>query len=335
MKALLILLTFACAGLAGLAYSEYSKRMAAEARLADATEENTKLARRAVLSTGLKSGVVISETGPTGLEEKAKELGFSLEEEVKEKKPRLKKTPGEKSKADPEAPDVAKMLRDPAMRDTLRAQSEAYLEFQYRDLFDMMHLDEKTRDQVMTILKDRSGKQTDLGFMGVDPKVSAADREAASAEYTKFNKESEASLKDLLGDNYSRFERFEKSAPEREHLKTLNSMLKEKNLTLDEATETKLMDAMYDTRRNFHFDHDLSDTAAVSPNNLSRETVDRYVQQTEELQKQVQAKAKDLLTPEQFDVFVKSQTSQQQMTQLGIQMLRQMSGQGKEADARN
>ena len=335
MKALLLLLTISCAGLGGLAFLEYSKRVELEAKLEASNVERENLARRAVLSAGLKSGVVISETGPTGLEEKAKELGFSLEEKAREKKKSTKKAPGEKSTDDPESPDMAKTLRDPAMRDSLRAKSEAYLELEYRDLFELMNLDEKKRDQVMAILKERSGKQTDLGFLGVDPKVSAEERQSASAEYTAFTKESEAKIKELLGDSYSQFERFEKSQPEREHLKALNSMLKDKNLALDEATETKLMDAMFETRRNFQFDRDLSNAAALSPNDLSREAVDRYVQQTEELQKQVQAKAKEILTAEQFEVFVKSQVNQQQMTQLGIQMLRQMTGQSKEADARN
>ena len=204
-----------------------------------------------------------------------------------------------------------------------------------RDLFDLMNLDEKKREAVLAILKERVSKQTDLGLSAVDANTSAADRKLASDDYTKFTADAESKLKELLGDGYAQFDRFEKSQPEREHLKTLNSMLKEKSLTLDEATETKLMDAMYETRRAFKFDRDLSDTARVQPNDLSRETVDRYAQQHTDLQRQIQEQAKGILSAEQLEVFVKSQESQQQMSQLNLQMLRQMSGEGKTADGRN
>jgi hypothetical protein len=336
MKALLVLLTLACASLGGWAAWEHYHRTRLEDELAASRVERDKLSRRAMLAGGMRSGVVISEDGPTGLSEKAKELGIKLEDEEDEKEAagRKKNAPGEKS-TDLEAPDMAKLLRDPAMREAIRAQTQAYLEFEYAGLFDLMGLDETKQDAVLKILKDRTDKQTDLGLKAVDPKTSPADRETAAADYAKFTAESEANLKELLGDNYSKFERFEKSEPEREQLKTLNSMLKEQNLALDETTETKLMDAMYNTRREFRFDNDLSDTATVAPNDLSAETVDRYVQQNEELQQQIQAKAKEILTPEQFEVFIKSQTNRQQVEQLGIQMLRQMTGNQKPADARN
>ena len=337
MKAILILLSTLCLTLGGWALWENSRRQALEEELAATKAEREKLARRAVLGSGMQSGVVISETGPTGLEEKAKELGLNLkeDEDTGRKKPSLKKAPGEKSAADPAGEDLAKMLRDPSMRDTLRAQSDAFLDFEYRDLFDLMKLDESKREKVLAILKERSAKQAELGMKGVDGKVNPDDRTKMVEEFNRFTKDSGEQLKELLGDNYSKFERFEKSAPEREHLKTLNSMLKDKGLSLDEATETRLMDVMYDTRRGFRFDHDLTGAVVLAPGDLTREVVDRYFQQTDELQKQVQEKAKAVLTPEQFEVFVKSQADQKQLEQLNIQMLREVSGEGKAADARN
>ena len=330
MKSLIILLLLASAGLGSWAWREHGERTRLEGELVAATRERDVLSRRIILGKGMAAGVVVDEAGPTGLTDKAKELGLDIEEKEDGKA----KSPGEKPTGTL-TPDVAKMLRDPAMRDTIRAQSEAYLEFEYRDLFDLMNLDEKRREAVLAILKERVSKQTDLGLSAVDEKTSAADRKLASDDYTKFTADAESKLKELLGDGYAQFDRFEKSQPEREHLKTLNSMLKEKSLTLDEATETKLMDAMYETRRAFKFDRDLSDTARVQPNDLSRETVDRYAQQHMELQRQIQEKAKGILSAEQLEVFVKSQESQQQMSQLSLQMLRQMSGEGKTADGRN
>jgi hypothetical protein len=334
MKALLILLFLAAAGMGGWAWWEHRERTRLEDELAATKQQRDALSRRVILGKGMAAGVGVDEAGPTGLTEKAKELGLDLEEKDETKKPETAKKPGDKADGSG-LPEVAKMLRDPAMRDTLRAQSEAYLDFEYRDLFDHLGLDEKKREAVLAVLKERLAKQTDLGLSALDKSGSAGDRQKASDELAKLTADTGAKLKELLGESYSQFDRFEKSQPEREQLKTLTSMLKDQSLSLDEATETKLMDAMYDTRSAFKFDRDLSDENTLSPEDLSQAVVDRYLQQNDELQQQIQQKAKTILSPEQFEVFVKSQENQRQVTQMGIQMLRQMTGEGKTADGRN
>lgn len=334
MKVLLILLFLAAAGMGGWAWWEHRERTRLESELAAAVKQRDSLSRKVILGKGLAAGVVVDEAGPTGLTEKAKELGLDLEEKDDQKKPETARKPGDKSE-DSGLPEVAKMLRDPAMRDTLRAQSEAYLDFEYRDLFDHVGLDEQKRDAVLALLKERLAKQTDLGLLAFDRKSSAEDRSKASAELAEFNSANDTRLKELLGDQYGQFDRFEKSQPEREQLKTLQAMLKDKSLTLDEATETKLMDAMYESRRDFKFERDLSDEDTLMPDDLSQEVVDRYLQEHDELQQQIGQKAKSILSPEQFEVFVKSQENQRQMTQLGLQVLRQMGGRDNTADGRN
>jgi hypothetical protein len=334
MKTLLILLFLSAAGMGAWAWWEHRERTRLEDELAATKTQRDALSRRVILGKGMAAGVVVDEAGPTGLTEKAKELGLDLEEKEDSKKPEIARKPGEKSDGSG-LPEVAKMLRDPAMRDTLRAQSEAYLDFEYRDLFDQLGLDEKKREAVLAILKERLAGQTDLGLAAFDKAGSAADRTKASSELAKLTADTDARLKELLGEQHPQFDRFENSQPEREQIKTLASMLKDKSLSLDETTETKLMDAMYETRRDFKFDRDLSDENALSLEDLSQAAVDRYLEQNDELQQQIQQKAKSILNPEQFEVFVKSQESQRRKAQEGLQVLRQMTGDGKSADGRN
>ena len=57
--------------------------------------------------------------------------------------------------------------------------------------------------------------------------------------------------------------------------------------------------------------------------------------QNAKLQQQVQAKVKELLSPEQYELFLKAQENQQQTVQTNLQLLLQLAGGGKEADTSN
>ena len=336
MKALTFLLFLAAAGLGGWALWEHLERTRLEKEVAELSKERDTLARTARLKTGLLAGMEVKGDGPTGLTDKLKDLGIPLEEEEKGRGKSAAKVPGEKSTEGAGAlPDMMKMMRDPAMRDMLRAQTGAQLDLQYRDLFDTMGLDEAKREKVLGLLKERLSAQMDVGFKATDKQLTGEQRKEAAAALEKTTAELNEKLKEALGEEYGKFDRFEKSAPEREQLKLLNSMLKDSGLALDEATETKLMDAMYSERQAFKFDADFSDASKMEPNAVSRQQMDRYLAQNAELQQKIQEKAKAILSAEQFTQFVKSQENQQQMMQLGLEMFRKMSGEETAPGAAN
>ncbi len=327
MKALTFLLFLAAAGLGGWGMWEHLERTRLAGEVAELVKERDTLAKTARLKTGLLAGMEVKGDGPTGLTDKLKDLGIPLEEEDKESAKPKGKAPGEKDTAAAGAlSEMMKMMRDPAMRDVLRAQTGAQLDMQYRDLFDNLDLDEGKREKVMELLKERLSAQMDIGFKATDKELTAEQRKEAAAAMEKTTAELNGKLKEALGDDYGKFERFEKSAPEREQLKLLNSMLKDKGLVLDEATETKLMDAMYNERQAFKFEADFSDASKLEPDAVSREQMDRYLAQNAELQQKIQQRAKEILSAEQQELFVKSQENQQQMMQLGLEMFRKMSG---------
>jgi hypothetical protein len=321
MKAMIFLLLLAASGLGVWAWWEHSERRRLERELVSVSGERDRFAKTAREKTGLKLGMEMKDDGPRGLSD----LGIPLEEEgpAQEDAAPKGKAPGEKESS---SPNMAKMLKDPAMKELLRAQAGAQLELAYRDLFDLMGLDESKREAVLAILKQRQGAQTDLGLSVFDTQLPDDERKAAAAKLAESVKEAEAKLKETLGADYAQFERFERSAPEREQIRMFHSMLKDKGLVMDEATETKLMDAMFNERQAFKFDHDLSDMTKVSPDNLSEASVDRFLEQNAVLQQQVLTKVKGILSAEQYALFVKNQENQQQMAQIGIEWLRQITG---------
>jgi hypothetical protein len=339
MKALAFLLILTSLALGGWAWWEHSERVHAQEELAAMTAEKERFERSArenINKLTLASGAEIKSSGPTGLTEQLKDLGITLNDEEKkeaDKKPPAK-VPGDLTPSS-EGPDLAKLLKDPAMRQTLRAQADAQLELIYRDFFKEMNLDENKRDAVLAILKERQGAQTDLGLSVFDTALSSTERKAVAEKLSRSAKEAESKLKDLLGSEYPTFEQFEKSAPEREQLASLGSMLKEKELPLDETTKKKLMDIMFQERQAFKFERDLSDLKTVNPDNLTEAAIDRYMAENSKLQQQVQTKVKPLLSGEQYEQFLKAQENQQHAAQMHLHWLRQLSGGGKDADAKD
>jgi hypothetical protein len=219
---------------------------------------------------------------------------------------------------------MAEMMKNPAARDALKAQTRAQLENEYRDLFDSLGLDETTADAVMKLITDRAFAQMDSAFAmsSGSPEEKAAAAAALKAESDK----AEAALKEKLGPNYASFEKFEKSAPERQQLKMVKSAFKDKGLDFDEATEAKLMDSLYETRSNWKFEHDYSNPANLSPDSLNEEALNRYAEENAKMQESVETKVREFLSPEQFDAFRSAQKQQQEMMQLGLKMSRGMFG---------
>jgi hypothetical protein len=219
---------------------------------------------------------------------------------------------------------MAEMMKNPAARDALKAQTRAQLENEYRDLFDSLGLDETTSDAVMKLITDRAFAQMDSAFAmsSGSPEEKAAAAAALKAESDK----AEATLKEKLGPNYASFEKFEKSAPERQQLKMVKSAFKDKGLDFDEATEAKLMDSLYETRSNWKFEHDYSNPANLSPDSLNDEALNRYAEENAKMQESVETKVREFLSPEQFDAFRSAQKQQQEMMQLGLKMSRGMFG---------
>src|SRR5687768_17567943 len=177
MKALIFLLLLAVSGLGGWACWEHSERVRLERELTSVSGERDRFAVTARDTTGIKLRMEMKEDGPRGLSD----LGIPLEDGDKKKpdKPTLK-APGDKDTAG-DSPNMAKMLKDPAMKELMRAQAGAQLELAYRDLFDLMGLDETKREAVLAVLKQRQVLQTDLGLSVFDATLPENERKAAAA----------------------------------------------------------------------------------------------------------------------------------------------------------
>ena len=315
MKATTTLSLVLIAGLSGWALWEHSRNLQKDLKIAALNETVSALEKAARLKVSLAAGSEIDPKGPRG-------LGDLVPPDA----PPDSSPDKSKDKAPDASPGgvMAEMMKNPAARDALKAQTRAQLENEYRDLFDSLGLDEATSDAVMKLITDRAFAQMDSAF--AMSSGSPEEKAAAAATLKAESDKAEAALKEKLGPNYASFEKFEKSAPERQQLKMVKSAFKDKGLDFDEATEAKLMDSLYETRSNWKFEHDYSNPANLSPDSLNEEALNRYAEENAKMQESVETKVREFLSPEQFDAFRAAQKQQQEMMQLGLKMSRGMFG---------
>ncbi len=315
MKATVVLSLAIISGLGIFAAWQHRRIVLMQTRIESLYNTVDALEKAARLKVSLAAGSEVDPKGPRGLGDIAPPDASpdSAPDKSKDKAPDA--SPGGV---------MAEMMKNPAARDALKAQTRAQLENEYRDLFDSLGLDEATSDAIMKIVTDRAFAQMDSTFAmsSGSPEEKAAAAAALKADTDK----AEAALKEKLGPNYASFEKFEKSAPERQQLKMVKSAFKDKGLDFDETTEAKLMDSLYETRSNWKFEHDYSNPANLSPDSLNEEALNRYAEENAKMQESVESKVREFLSPEQLDAFRSAQKQQQEMMQLGLKMSRGMFG---------
>ena len=256
-----------------------------------------------------------------------------LEKETKELKSAA--APPEKSTAATKPVDpgkemmdgMAKMMSDPKMRDVMKTQARMGVDMIYRDLFDLLNLAEPQRTQFEKLIMEKAtaGMEAAFAMMGADK--TPEERKAAAAAVKKLMEESEAKIKDLLGkEDYAKVQSYEGSQLERMQLKTFSGNLASKDLNMDEATEAKLMDVMYQEREKFPFASNYVDQQNPDITRFTAENSARFNEEYTSLNESIANRAAGILTAPQLEVFRESQTQQVNMIKMQMEMGARMFG---------
>lgn len=233
------------------------------------------------------------------------------------------KKPEAKADKNPMA-GMAEAMNSPEMRDAFRAQARASIGLMYGELLDLLELDEPTRASVLRILGDRQEAIMDASMAFWEGRKPTAEDTAKMSEATT---KAEEELKALLGEeSYGKLAKYEDSQPERQQLQALAAQ----GLQLDEETEGRLMDAMYQERKNQSFDYDLARPEKVDYSRMTAEAIDRHVEQSAALRGRVLERARGILTPEQMPVFERAQQQQAAMEKFGLDMTKNWLRQAEE-----
>ncbi|HVM59480.1 MAG TPA: hypothetical protein VMV72_01310 [Verrucomicrobiae bacterium] len=225
---------------------------------------------------------------------------------------------------------LASMLKDPQMKEMVRAQQKMMVEQMYGSLYKKLGLSPADEDSLKKLLEDRQMALTDAGLAamsgsGTDMKQVGEQTKDIKAQYDK-------QIQDLLGpQGYSAFQQYDQTVAERTQVNLFKQNLSADN-ALTEQQENDLVDAMYQARKALP-ENSLLNSKTRDPLQFTDDAIAEAMKQQEQLQKQYAESASSILTPAQLDQFTKFQQQMATMQAAGMKMAQQMFGQNKSGAA--
>lgn len=320
MKAALALVSLAALTFAGLAAGlffsrppDYSQRVAElELRLKEADAEIAKLKADA-----LKSKPPAPSSARTGSASTQSSQGLN-------------------SSSPDGAPDSSqsftKLMKDPKMRDMVKAQQGMQIEMQYSRLFSRLQLDDTETTHFKKLLNERMSAKTDMGFKLMDGALSKDQRKAVSDEYDEQKKQSDSAIRTFLNDenDYKTFQHWEDTEPERMQMMMGRMTFENAGVPLSAEQEEQLIDLMSQVRKSPSALPDMSDPKNISPDMLNNEQlVNKLLEKTVADGEAVRKGAAAFLSPEQLAALAKYQEQMKAMAEMGLKMSRTMMGTNK------
>ncbi len=240
----------------------------------------------------------------------------------------------QEARASSNANPLAEMFKSPELKKVIQTQQQTVLgpmvEKNYGPFFASLQL---TPDQAAT-LKDLVMKKM---MVGADIGVSLLGGDLDQAKRTELLQQAKTQtdaadqeIKQYLGEaNYTQFQSYEKTIPERMALGTFKDQLGAGALTPDQ--EQGLLQAMTEERQKFKFTTDFSDQSRFNGDLASMFTEEKIAQfqaEKEQLDKYYLSRAQGILTADQLTAFDKFLSGQRDLQAVGMKMAVKMFGKG-------
>jgi hypothetical protein len=218
---------------------------------------------------------------------------------------------------------LAGMMKNPQMKQMMRAQQKVMLDRMYGSLSNYLNLPADKLDALKEMLSDRQMAMVDSGMamMGgsdSDRKQAVEDTKAIKADYDK-------KIQDLLGpQDYPLFQQYEQSAPERMTVQMFKDALPSYK-ALSDQKEDNMIAMIYQERKALP-PSPLMNNQNPDPSQFTDERIAEATKQMEQLQQRYAERAASILTPAQqtqFTTFVHQMGS---MQAAGLKMAAQMFG---------
>ena len=218
---------------------------------------------------------------------------------------------------------LANMMKNPQMKEMVRAQQKVMLDRQYGSLSKYLNLPAERSDALKELLSDRQMAMVDAGMSmmsgsDTDRKQAVEETKAIKAEYDK-------KIQELLGpQDYQAFQDYEKTVNERMSVQMFKDALPATD-ALSDQQEDSLIAAMYQERKTLPASS-LMNNQNQDPSQLTEERIAELQKQMEELQKLYADRAAAILTPPQLEQFSKWQQQYSTMQLAGLKMAAAMFG---------
>jgi len=292
-------------------------------------------AQHATLTRTLEQSAQAKNKRTVAKPEKAKPSEAKPQEELIEARPAQAET---KPAPAPESPmkDIASIMKNPGMKEMIRAQQKGQLEMMYGPLLKCLQLSDADLEKFKNLLLDRQMALVDSSMEMMNSAATPEEKKAAADRIKDMTAAYDAQAKELLGDdNYAIYKSFEETQAERMQVTMFKGSLTGAD-QLSVEQEDSLIRAMHDERSNFKSEiPGFGDKQTPDPSQFTPERITQILEESARLQEQYVAKAATILTPSQLEQFKANQKQQQAMQEMGMKMAAKMFGQGQPAPAGN
>jgi hypothetical protein len=217
---------------------------------------------------------------------------------------------------DPKA--LAKMMKDPAMREIMRAQTVAVMKMQYGPLIKQLNLGPDQTDKFYQLLVDSQMNNTEKSFS----MMSGGSSTNGAEPFVDQKKQLDADVQSLLGDDgYTQYTAYQKTIADQTQLNQIKNDFSDNPLTDDQ--QQRLLQVMITARQNSS--GNLPDTSQMNTTDKMA-MAGQILQQQEQINQQVLMQAAEFLSPDQIQTLGTSQSNILNMQKVGMTMAQKMFG---------
>jgi len=224
--------------------------------------------------------------------------------------------------------NMAKMMENPTMNKVMEASQRGAIGALYTDLIAYLNLNEEETKYFMDLLMYRQMKQVDMAMKMMGGQLSDEEKKVLEEQIKQAQDTVKEEMQKFLNseEDFAEFEYYEKTIGERMMLSQMDKDLSGSGAELSDTTYRELLGVMHDERENFDFTSDLNDqeNADLSPERFSKDNVQNFANDLQQLNENIFQKAQGLLTPEQYDAFVSSLKAFTDMQLSQMEMAAQM-----------
>lgn len=222
---------------------------------------------------------------------------------------------------------LAKMMKNPGMKDMMRSQMKGQQDMMYGSLFRYLDLPEAELATFKDLLLDKQMALIDASMELMGGNQTPEERTATTQAIKDLTEDYNARIREFLGeDEYAIFQSYEETQPERMQVNLFKASLDRGNeLTVEQ--EDLLIKSMHGYRTNFSFSvKGFGSSQVEDPSQLTPDMVAKLLEENAQLQDQYVAHASGILNPEQLRQFKENQKQHQAMMEMGMKMAASMFG---------
>jgi hypothetical protein len=219
---------------------------------------------------------------------------------------------------------LASMMKNPEMKEMMRAQQEGALEFTHGSLFRYLGLTGDALKDFKALLVDRQMAMLDTSLSAMESGTTREDRLKKAEELKKITDDYDQQIREFLGEkDFAVYKEFEDTQTERIEVNMFKQHL-DPILSLTEQQEHDLIVALNEERKSFQFIEAMKEPGKIDPADINEAFMARMMEETAKLQDKSAVRAAAILNPQQLEQFREHQKQYYAMQAMGMKMASQL-----------